>query len=264
VLIAEVGVDRSAFPSAAQLAAWAGVCPGNNERAGRRYSARARKGCTLQGLHPARAAPCKGNVHLRTAKVSAAQCAARKKAGYLRDKCYRLKSRRGYKRPAMAVAHKLLIAAYHVLASGQPLQGAALRRPGRWIPGSAQRSPRHPESGAPLAAVRRLQRLGYEVKLEKACSLQGRVTDSAPVASSLAHERSLPTLRPGRNVSAVQSGGRDSAAKGSRQRQVSPCRLVNCSSVYRNPWKFMLYCLNEIERLGQENGCELSHGVELV
>src|SRR5215472_16498195 len=80
VIIAELGVDMSVFESVSQLASWAGVCSGNNESAGKRKSSRIPKGT------------------------------------YLRDKFYRLKARRGYKRAAVAIAHKILVAIYHMLS----------------------------------------------------------------------------------------------------------------------------------------------------
>src|SRR5712692_2493151 len=100
VIIAELGVDMSVFGSVSQLASWAGVCPGNNESAGKRKSSRIPK----------------GNVYLKTALVEAANAAAKAKGTYLRDKFYRLKARRGYKRAAVAVAHKILVAIYHMLS----------------------------------------------------------------------------------------------------------------------------------------------------
>jgi transposase len=100
VIIAEMGVDMSVFASVSQLASWAGICPGNNESAGKRKSSRIPK----------------GNVYLKTALVEAANAAARAKGTYLRDKFYRLKARRGYKRAAVAIAHKILVAIYHMLS----------------------------------------------------------------------------------------------------------------------------------------------------
>jgi transposase len=100
VIIAELGVDMSAFQSVSQLASWAGVCPGNNESAGKRKSSRVPK----------------GNVYLKTALVEAANAAARAKGTYLRDKFYRLKARRGYKRAAVAIAHKILVSIYHMVS----------------------------------------------------------------------------------------------------------------------------------------------------
>ena len=100
VIIAELGVDMSVFESVSRLASWAGVCPGNNESAGKRKSSRIPK----------------GNVYLKTALVEAAHSAAKTKGTYLRDKFYRLKARRGYKRAAVAIAHKVLVAIYHMLS----------------------------------------------------------------------------------------------------------------------------------------------------
>jgi hypothetical protein len=82
--------------SVSQLASWAGICPGNNESGGQRKSSRVPK----------------GNVYLKTALEEAANAAAKAKGTYLRDKFYRLKARRGYKRAAVAVAHKILAAIY--------------------------------------------------------------------------------------------------------------------------------------------------------
>jgi transposase len=99
-IIAELGVDMGVFESVSQLSSWAGVCPGNNESAGKRRSSRIPK----------------GNVYLKTALVEAANSAAKAKGTYLRDKFYRLKARRGYKRAAVAVGHKILVAIYHMLS----------------------------------------------------------------------------------------------------------------------------------------------------
>jgi transposase len=99
VLIAEIGTDMSVFVSVHHLAAWAGLCPGSHESAGKRRNTAARK----------------GNVHLRTILVGAARPAARTKGSYFKDKYYRLKARRGAMRAAVAIAHKILVAAYHML-----------------------------------------------------------------------------------------------------------------------------------------------------
>src|SRR5437867_12756294 len=90
VLIAELGTDMRVFHSAAHVAAWARVCPGNNQSAGNPKPARVRQ----------------GNVLLKTTLVEAASGAARTQGSYLKDKFHRLRARRGYKRAAMATAHK--------------------------------------------------------------------------------------------------------------------------------------------------------------
>jgi transposase len=100
VILAELGIDMKAFGNVSQLASWAGVCPGNHESAGKRKSSRIPK----------------GNVYLKTALVEAANAAARTRGTYLRDKFYRLKARRGYKRAVVAVAHKILVAIYHMFS----------------------------------------------------------------------------------------------------------------------------------------------------
>lgn len=98
-VLAEIGVDLSKFPNAAALAAWTGVCPGNRESAGKAKPAAARK----------------GNVHLKTALCNAAVGAAKKKNSYFKSKYHKLKARRGAGRAILAIAHKLIIAIYHVL-----------------------------------------------------------------------------------------------------------------------------------------------------
>jgi len=140
VLIAEIGVDMSVFLSAYHLASWAGVCPGNHESAGKQKSGRAGK----------------GNVHLRTMLVGADISAGHTKGSYLKDKYYRLKARRGALRAALAIAHKILVAAYHMLAKGLAYRdlGAA------YLDQSGQR-----RTVANLQ--RRLERLGYHVTLQR-------------------------------------------------------------------------------------------------
>jgi transposase len=105
-IIAEIGTDMSVFGNAARLAAWAGVCPGNYESAGKRKKNKARR----------------GNVHLKTALVTAAVSAARKRGSYYRDKYHRLKARRGAGRAALAIGHKILIAVYHILSASTPFR----------------------------------------------------------------------------------------------------------------------------------------------
>jgi transposase len=139
VLIAELGTDMRVFPSARHVAAWAGVCPGNNESAGKHRPAPSRQ----------------GNVLLKTTLVEAATSASRAKGTYVKAKFHRLRARRGYKRAAMAVAHKILVAAYHMLANGSDYrdlgEGYLDQRAHRTITTSL---------------VRRLQRLGYDVYLQ--------------------------------------------------------------------------------------------------
>jgi len=98
-ILAELGPDMSVFATASHAASWAGVCPGNYESAGKRS-----KGTTNHG-----------NRYLKTALCQAAHAASHTKKGYLRDKFYRLKARRGHGRAVMAIAHKILVAAFSML-----------------------------------------------------------------------------------------------------------------------------------------------------
>jgi transposase len=100
-IVAEIGTDMRVFRSAKHLAAWAGVAPGNNESAGKQRRTRSRR----------------GNVHLKTALVEAAHGAARKKGGYHQAQFKRL-AKRGKLKAYVAIAHSLLIAAYHMLSDG--------------------------------------------------------------------------------------------------------------------------------------------------
>lgn len=89
-IIAEIGVDMSAFASPAHLASWTAICPGNNESAGKKRSGKTRK----------------GNVFLKTALVTAAISCSRRGGTYLAEKYRRLTARRGKMRAAVAIAHK--------------------------------------------------------------------------------------------------------------------------------------------------------------
>jgi transposase len=106
VIVSEIGIDMSRFPSDGHLVSWAGICPRNDESAGKRRSNRLRKGAPW----------------LKTTLVQCAWSAVRQKDTYLRAQFYHIKARRGPKKAIIAVAASILTAAYHMLKEGKMYQ----------------------------------------------------------------------------------------------------------------------------------------------
>jgi transposase len=140
-ILAEVGTDMSRFSTAAHLASWAKVCPGNHESAGKRKS-----GSTGRG-----------NIWLRPILVQAARAASRTKGTYLAAQYRRLAGRRGSKRAIMSVAHTILVTAYHMLSRGTTYSDLG-----------ANYFDERERQAVLRRSVRRIEALGYTVTLDVA------------------------------------------------------------------------------------------------
>jgi len=142
VVIAEIGIDMSRFPTSRHLASWAGLCPGNNESAGKRKHGRTTK----------------GSPWLRTALVESALGATRKN-GYLQSKYRRVRSRRGHQRAVIAVAHAQLEIIHTLLSSGELYTDLG-----------SDYFERQQQEMITKRAIRQLEKLGHQVILNPLAS----------------------------------------------------------------------------------------------
>lgn len=137
-ILGEIGTDMSRFPTPGHLASWAGVCPGNNQSAGKRLSGKTTK----------------GNKWLRSALVMAARGLRRTK-GYLSTQYRRLSAKRGRMRAQVAVAHSILTAIWHMLSKAIPYHDLG-----------ENYFDQRDSSRVTRRLVARLERLGHQVNLE--------------------------------------------------------------------------------------------------
>lgn len=137
-ILAETGVDMTAFPTPERFASWARLCPGNNESAGKRRPSRTGKGAAW----------------LKATLEEAAWAAVRTRKSYYRALYHRLKARRDGKKAIVAVQHAMLVALWHMLKYRVPHQDLG-----------ADYFDRRNEARIRRHHVRRLEQLGYQVLL---------------------------------------------------------------------------------------------------
>jgi transposase len=146
IIVAEIGPDLQPFEDAEHLASWAGMCPGNNESAGKRKSGRTRK----------------GSPWLRRALIEAAHGAAHTKHKYFQALYRRLASRRGRQRAAVAVGHSLLVTGYHLITRQTAYEDLG----GNYFD-------ERDREAVKRRALRRLEKLGYQVQLTPLAAAAG-------------------------------------------------------------------------------------------
>lgn len=141
IILAEIGQDMNRFPTAGHISSWSGVCPGNNESAGKRRSGKTRK----------------GNKILKSALVECAQSAVQHKSSFFYAQYQRISMRRGKKRALLAVAHTMLIAIYYMIKEDK-----------EYIDLGADFYNKFNKEKKANAYMKKLKELGYDVQIAQA------------------------------------------------------------------------------------------------
>jgi transposase len=156
VILAELGIDMEQFSSAARAASWAGLCPGNSESAGKRFSGRTRK----------------GDRYLRRILVQSGWAAARTRDCFLAALFNRIAHRRGFKKAVVAVAHRILTIAWSIIRNGSEYQER----------GGDHFDRLHPERTV-RKLTQRLERIGFAVTVKRAVGRPPLVKPPMPPTS---------------------------------------------------------------------------------
>jgi len=169
-LLAELGADMSVFDDAEHVASWCAICPGNRESGGKRMSGRTRK----------------GNCYIKRALCQAAWAASHTKDTYLAATYRRIRAARGHNKAIIALAHQMVIIAYHILRTGEPYQE---------LGGDYYDQRNKPRITRRL--VQRLTRMGFKVTLELDPASTAFIADSSasPMPAVAAND---PAAREGR------------------------------------------------------------------
>jgi transposase len=197
VILAEIGFDMSRFADASHLASWAGLCPGNNESAGKRYSGSTRK----------------GNRYLRRVLTQSAWSLKRKKNCFLTALFWRISARGGRKKAALAVAHRMLIIAWHIIQNGTVYEER----------GGNHFDRLHPDRSA-RRLIKRLEQIGFQVTVQRPDS---QVAQAPRTAKPSRNE--TPHMTPPRSDRQVKSAPTSSEEEIPKPKPADPTLCRRCA-----------------------------------